>query len=78
MASPASLMSIPASANATTVLPGSRPWSSTASQVWPNPVPLDTGVIRLHRHQEKQVPASKHGRAGAAAGQKFPPSVSVL
>lgn len=70
-----SLMSIPASAN-TAVLPGSRPRTSTstatATQVWPNPVPLECGAIRLH--QERQV-AAKHGRGGA--GQKFQPSVSL-
>lgn len=70
-----SLMSIPASANAA-ILPGSRPRGSggggTAAHVWPNPLPLECGVIRLLL--EKQA-AAKQG--GAGVGQKFQSSVSL-
>lgn len=65
-------VSVPTSANAAS-LPGSRSRGSGGSTIhlWPNPVPLECGVIRLL--PEKQTTAKR----GAGGGQKFPPSVSL-
>lgn len=59
------------------VLPGSRPrgGGSSAVQLWPNPVPLECGVIRL----PEKLSAAKLGHsasASASGGQKFSNNVS--
>lgn len=54
-------------------LPGSRPrgGGSSTAQLWPNPVPLECGVIRL----PEKLSTAKLGHT-ASGGQKFPINVS--
>lgn len=69
------MATFPSGASAS-LLPGSRPRGlEGGTHLWPNPVPLECGVIRLLEKQR-----SKHGSpsAGGAGGQKFPTNVSWL
>ena len=65
---PSPAASVPESANAA-LLPGSR---SSMIHIWPTPLPLECGVIRL---QEKLAASLKQHGTG---GQRFPLKVSSV
>ena len=67
---------VPGSANAAH-LPGSRSKGGNSSviHIWPNPLPLECGVIRLQEKLSTAAGATKHG-GSASGGQKFPLKVS--
>ncbi len=78
LASPSSVVSVPPGSANAAALPGSRSRGGSCGMIhiWPNPLPLEYGVIRLQ--QEKLAAGIKGGHAtvAAAGGQKFPLKVS--